>query len=286
MFRREWAPELLAGFARDVEAGGFDELWVVEDLGYHGGFAQATAALAATDRLTVGLGIAPAVVRNAAFAAMEVATVVRMFPGRFHMGIGHGVQSWIAQVGATPASWLKSIGEVATTVKRLVGGDTVTFHGSHVHLDDVALVHPVAGGAPLISLGVRLPKSLAIAGEVADGVILAECSGPRYIETVRAAVGPYARITVFVNATTDEAGAAHEIGRRLSMGRAEGQLAPYADDDPAGLYRELAVSGPIETWGDQCARLAGAGADSIVFVPLAHESPDTLTVFTAARRLL
>ncbi len=286
MFRREWEPELLADFARTVEAVGFDELWVVEDLGYHGGFAQATAALAVTDRLTVGLGIAPAVVRNAAFAAMEVATVARMFPGRFHMGIGHGVQSWIAQVGATPTSWLQSIGEVASSIKRLVGGEAVTVDGSHVHLDDVTLVHPVADGAPLISLGVRLPRSMAVAAAVADGVILAECSGPRYIETVRTAVGPQARITLFVNATTDAAGAAAEIDRRLAMGRSEGQLAPYADVDDVDLYRELAISGPIDTWGEQCTRFIGAGADSIVFVPLVHESPDALGDFAAARALL
>ena len=284
MFRREWAPELLADFARDVEAAGFDELWVVEDLGYHGGFAQATAALAVTDRLTVGLGIAPAVVRNAAFAAMEVATVARMFPGRFHMGIGHGVQSWIAQVGATPTSWLRSIGEDARSVKRLVGGETVTLDGSHVHLDDVTLVHPVADRAPLVSLGVRLPKSMAVAAEVADGVILAECSGPRYIQTVRAAVGPQSRITVFVNATTNAAGAAAEIDRRTAMGRSEGQLAAYADDDSTDLYRELAISGPIDSWAEQCARFVESGADSIVLVPLVDESPAVLADLAALAR--
>lgn len=106
MFRREWAPELLPDVARRVEHNGFDELWVVEDLGYHGGFTQATAALAATDELHVGLGIAPAAVRNVAYASMEVATLARLFPGRFHMGYGHGVERWMAQVGATPGSWI------------------------------------------------------------------------------------------------------------------------------------------------------------------------------------
>ena len=45
MFRREWAPELLTSVARQVEAAGLDELWVVEDLGYHGGFSQVVDAL-------------------------------------------------------------------------------------------------------------------------------------------------------------------------------------------------------------------------------------------------
>ena len=80
MFRREYAPEHLPAFATTVEGLGFDELWVVEDLGYHGGFAQAATALAVTSRIEVGLGIAPAVARNAGYAAMEVATLCRIAP--------------------------------------------------------------------------------------------------------------------------------------------------------------------------------------------------------------
>ena len=47
-----------------AEESGVDELWVCEDLGLAGGIAQVTAALARTRRLHVGLGIAPAAVRN------------------------------------------------------------------------------------------------------------------------------------------------------------------------------------------------------------------------------
>ena len=37
--------------------------------------------------------------RNVALTAMELATVERMFPGRFVPGIGHGVLDWMGQVG-------------------------------------------------------------------------------------------------------------------------------------------------------------------------------------------
>jgi 5,10-methylenetetrahydromethanopterin reductase len=281
MFRREYRPELLAGFARDVEAAGFDELWVVEDLGYHGGFSQATIALAATATITVGLGIAPAVARNAAFAAMEAATIARVFPGRFHMGIGHGVASWVAQVGATPSSWLRSIAEVTVAVKRLVAGDTVTIDGSHVNLQGVVLTHPAAAHRPLVSLGVRQQKSIDVAGQVADGVILAEYSGPRYIAATRAALGPDARITVFVNATTDAVAAGADVESRIAEGLG-GQLAPYAAEPSTDLFGELCISGPVGSWPSQCSRFAAAGADSIVFVPLGHEPPTVLSDFAAA----
>ena len=281
MFRRDFAPELLPAFAQRAEEAGFDEFWVVEDLGFHGGFSQVVAALAATKRITVGLGIAPAVVRNAAFTAMEVATIARLFPGRFHMGLGHGVDTWIEQVGETPSSWLTSLDEVCVATKRLVAGERVSIEGRHVHLDDVALVHPVSDAAPLVSLGVRQPKSIALAGRVADGVILAECSGPAYVAETRAAVGAGSRITVFMNATKDLDAATAEVDKRIAQDRFASQMRVYADTD-IDLHRELLIAGDPSTWTAQAQRWIDAGADSIVWVPLMSDPPEVLDTFIAA----
>ncbi len=283
MFRRDWAPDHLINFARAVEQAGFDELWVVEDLGFCGGFAQAVAALAVTERLTVGIGIAPAVARNTGYLAMEVATTARMFPGRFHMGLGHGVDFWMEQVGATPVSWLASLREVTQATKRLVRGETVSLDGRHVHLDEVVLVHPVAppARAPLISFGVRQSKSIALAAEVADGVILAECSGPAYVAETRAALGPASRVTVFVYVTTDISAARAEIDRRIQQGRFSSQMKVYEGTD-VDLYSEVIIAGPPVGWMTQCQRFVDAGADAIVFVPLPIDPPEILATFTDA----
>ena len=283
MFRRDYRPELLADYARRAERAGFDELWVVEDLGFHGGFAQAVAALAVTERMTVGIGIAPAVVRNPAFLAMEIATTARMFPGRFHMGLGHGVDTWIEQVGATPASWLTSLREVTEVTKRIVAGETVSFEGKFVQLDQVGLVHPVEGNSPqpLVSFGVRQPKSIALAADVADGVILAECSGPAYVAQTRASLGDASRLTVFLNATTDVDAARAEVDKRIAQGRFASQMKIY-DGTGTDLYDEIIISGPPETWMAKCQRFIDAGADSIVFVPLTTEPPAVLDSMIAA----
>src|SRR3712207_6924974 len=42
----------------------------------------------------------PVPLRNVALTAMELATLGRLFPGRIRGGVGHGVQEWMAQVGA------------------------------------------------------------------------------------------------------------------------------------------------------------------------------------------
>src|SRR4051812_7935933 len=100
MFDRDHRPEALRDFARAAEETGVDDLWLVEDLGWAGSVSSAAVALAATERLRVGIGILPAPLRNPALLAMELGSLARLFPGRLVAGIGHGVPEWMAQVGA------------------------------------------------------------------------------------------------------------------------------------------------------------------------------------------
>jgi 5,10-methylenetetrahydromethanopterin reductase len=274
-FAREWAPERLLPTARATEAAGFDELWVVEDLAFHGGFTQAAAALAVTEHITVGLGIAPAVVRNAAYTAMEIATLARVFPGRFHMGFGHGVEGWIDQVGATPASWMTSLREITTAIKQLLPGGTHSFDGSYVQLRDVVLDHP-ALVVPPISLGVRSPKSMALAGEVADGVIFAEVSGPRYVARLREQLGEQSVFTVFIYASENVDELRSILDWRLSLERFKRQTSDYAGDMPADPIGTFAIGGPQDTWREQAEAWFTAGADSVVYCPLPGDDVSTI----------
>jgi alkanesulfonate monooxygenase SsuD/methylene tetrahydromethanopterin reductase-like flavin-dependent oxidoreductase (luciferase family) len=265
MFRREWPADRLLDYARLVEAHDLDEMWVVEDLAFHGGFTQATAALAATTRLNVGIGIAPAVVRNAAYTAMEIATLAQMFPGRFHMGFGHGVDFWIEQVGAVPTSWMSSLRETVVATARLLEGDTVTLDGDHVHLDRVQLAHP-AQIVPPISLGVRGPRSMALAAEVGAGVIFAEWSGPRYLQQVRAQIGDAPKFTAFVQASADVDALDAMMAEKMALPRFASQLAAYGDELVS--LDELVIGGDPSTWIAQAQRWVAAGASTVVFCPL------------------
>jgi 5,10-methylenetetrahydromethanopterin reductase len=265
MFRREWPADLLIDYARQVEAHDLDEMWVVEDLTFHGGFTQATAALAATDRINVGIGIAPAVVRNVAYAAMEIATLAQMFPGRFHMGFGHGVDFWIEQVGAVPTSWMSSLREVVVNTTQLLSGENVTTHGAHVHLDAVQLAHP-AQVMPPISLGVRGPRSMALAAEVGAGVIFAEWSGPRYLQQVRAQIGEGPKFTAFVQASADVAALEAMMLEKMALPRFASQLAAYGDEEVP--LTELVIAGDPVTWVEQAQRWVAAGASTVIFCPL------------------
>lgn len=175
------APRVLE-YARTAERLGFDELWVVEDLGFRGGLVQATAVLGATTRLRVGIGILPAAVRSAAFAAMEIATLEQLFPGRTDVGIGHGMPGWMRQAGVWPERPLAFLTEYVTTVRTLLGGG----EADGLRLDPAT----VPAAVPPLLLGVRGPRSLAAAGRVADGTVLAEPCTPEYAAAALAAVAP------------------------------------------------------------------------------------------------
>ena len=116
--------------ARSAEEAGFDELWVCEDLALSGGIAQVASALAVTTKIQVGLGIAPAAVRNPMYLAMEFASVARLSAGRFHAGIGHGMPAWLTQVGQHPGSLMACLHEVSETVRDLLAGNEVSYSGT------------------------------------------------------------------------------------------------------------------------------------------------------------
>ena len=313
MFRREHAPEELPEFARRAEAAGFDELWVVEDCFYGSGVAPAAAALSVTSTIRVGLGIMPAVARNPVFTAMEIATIAGMFPGRFLPGLGHGMAHWMRQIGAFPQSQLNALEEVTTTVKRLLAGERFSYHGRHVQLDQVELVHPPAVVPPVL-LGVRGPKSLALSGRAADGTILAEYAAPAYVSWAREQIASGQRqagrggdhpLTVFALACAGEsAGEARQRLRPLAAGaivsgKVDMQLAPMGilpalqelrrqrqgeallAAVPDSWIDQLTLAGSPDDWRRSIQRLADAGADSVVLVPIAGDSLEEVKEFAS-----
>jgi alkanesulfonate monooxygenase SsuD/methylene tetrahydromethanopterin reductase-like flavin-dependent oxidoreductase (luciferase family) len=310
MFRREHAPEDLPAFARRAEEAGFDELWLVEDCFYASGIASAAVALTCTESITVGLGIMPAVVRNPVFAAMEIATLARLYPRRFVPGIGHGVEGWMHQIGAFPKSQLKALEEVTVTIRGLLDGEEIAFDGSHVHLDDTVLEFPPEHNPP-ISLGVRGPKSLALSGRVADGTILAEFSAPEYVSWARDQIAAGAReagrdfphhLTVFAATCVDSQPSSARralrpwVASAIASGRRNAQIAPLGITSKAedlladGGQSRLEAEMP-DDWIDQLSivgipedclyairRLVDAGADTVVLVPLPDRGTDELDV--------
>ncbi|MGI5454567.1 LLM class flavin-dependent oxidoreductase [Streptomyces sp. CA-249302] len=269
MHDRDWAPEGLPEFARRAEALGADDVWVVEDLGWNGGVSAAAVALGATERVRVGIGIAPAPLRSPALLAMELATLARVFPGRLVAGIGHGVPEWMAQVGAAADSPLALLEETITSVRALLRGERVELDGREVRLDDVGLVHPPAEVPPVVA-GVVRPRSLELSGRAADGTVIAEGHGPSDLANARALITkgggtPDHTLTVFAFTCVGDDPA--EVARALH---------PHTEGHAAWLGRPqeevFTVSGPAAQAAERIHELAEAGADTVV-LRFAGEQP-------------
>lgn len=171
-------PERLVSIAKAVEAAGLDELWVWEDSFKEAGVSTAAIALASTERITVGIGLLPAPLRNVALTAMEFSVLGRAFPGRFIGGVGHGVQEWMGQAGVRVASPLTLLAEYTTALRALLAGDEVTVDGRYVKLDRVRLDWPA--DVPIM-LGGGGPKSLALTGAHGDGSLLSNALTPAQV---------------------------------------------------------------------------------------------------------
>lgn len=279
LFRPEWPPEELPGFASAAERAGFAELWVVEDCFLAGGPTMAVGALAATERLDVGIGLLPVTLRNPALAAMELAGVARMHPGRLTVAFGHGVEAWMRQIGARPPNRLVALEETVSAVRALLAGEVITVRGDHVQLEDVQLAHP-PDPPPGILVGTTGPRGMEVAGRSADGVLLPEGSSADAVRWAREAAAPARLVTYAWLSLDDDRDAALEAVRpMLEHWRSMG-LYPRLSE-LAGDLRSLAVVGDA----DDCARavdaLWQAGADTVVLVPRHDDHDEQAARFAA-----
>ena len=267
VFLPQLPPERLREVAVAADRCGLEELWLWEDCFLEGGLTAATAALAWTQRLRIGIGLLPIPLRNVAVTAMEVATIQRLFPGRLHAGVGSGVQDWMAQVGARVSSPLTLMREYVPALRSLLRGEDVSVDGSFVKLDRVKLDWPPSEPVPIL-VGTGGPKGLALSGELADGTILTGGTTPDGVRRARALIDEGRaragrtdahRLIVYVLAATGPGA--------LARWEAECRRWNFEPSDDVGVAGDAAtIAAAVRRWAD-------AGADTVVLQPTSDD-PD------------
>ncbi|PAZ11710.1 LLM class flavin-dependent oxidoreductase [Streptomyces sp. SA15] len=267
VFRPQLPPERLRALARLADETGLEELWLWEDCFREGGISTAAAALAWTERVRIGVGLLPVPLRNVAITAMEAATLHRMFPGRAILGVGHGVQDWMGQVGARAESPLTLLREHLTALRALLRGERITTDGRYVKLDDVALDWPPDSAVEVLA-GATGPRTLRLSGEAADGTVLTASTAPDGVRRARGLIDegreaagrtdPHKVIVYLLTATGPDA---------ASRLRAE------LVDEGLESVPDLGVAGDAGAVAEAVQRLADAGADTVILQPTADE-PD------------
>jgi alkanesulfonate monooxygenase SsuD/methylene tetrahydromethanopterin reductase-like flavin-dependent oxidoreductase (luciferase family) len=140
------------------------------------------------------------------------------------------------QAGARVSSPMTLLREYTTAVRDLLHGRTVDVEGRYVRLSDVTLDWPPAPPPPVI-VGGRGPKTVRLAGEIGDGVLL---DAGFALDKVR---------DVFATAAEG----------RTAAGRADPfDNVVFVELDPASV--DLAAQ-----MDESIATLSGIGADTVVF---------------------
>jgi len=268
VFRPQYAPEKLGAAARAADAAGLDEMWLWEDCFATGGISTAAIALANSDRMSVGVGVLPVPMRNVALTAMEIATLERAFPGRVRIGVGHGVQDWMRQIGVKVASPMTYLREYLVCLSALLRGETVTYAGRYVSLTDVCLEWPPTSNTELLAAATG-PRTLELSGELATGTIISSGASPdRLRESLvhinsglarRSTPSPHSVAVYVVCATGPDA-------RAVAQREVRQQDFEWAED--------IAAFGTAAEIASAARRWVTAGADTVVLLPPSDTDTD------------
>ena len=157
---------------RAAEAAGFESAWVAETRLTRDAVTGVTSLLMGTERLRVGSAAINVFTRGAALIAVTWATLAEAAPGRVVLGIGAGSEGPLRQQGFLADHPVSRLREVVESIRAAWSASKpVNRDGTYVRFDDLMLeVRPAT--APEIYLCVGGPRALALAGLVADGVVL------------------------------------------------------------------------------------------------------------------
>ncbi len=159
--------------AQRLDAGNaLDHLWVADERFRRDVFATMGALAATTSRLTLVTSVTDPLIRHPALTGAAIATVAEAAPGRTILGLGAGVSGFSA-LGIhrdQPAIALRDTIDFlrhfwATAEHFEFARRTLEFHGGR-------LGFAPTGPIPIYLAG-RGPRILELAGELADGVLVA-----------------------------------------------------------------------------------------------------------------
>jgi alkanesulfonate monooxygenase SsuD/methylene tetrahydromethanopterin reductase-like flavin-dependent oxidoreductase (luciferase family) len=278
-----------AALVREGEAAGYRALFLPEIAGRDA--LVALGALAGeTDALLLGTGILPVASRSTLLTAMGAATVHERSGGRLLLGIG---------TGDLGAGALERLREEVHALRSLFEGERVERKGAQVALS-------LLPGSPIpIWISCLGPRSMRLAGEIADGVLLNWCP-PERVAFARERIREGAevagrdpaevRLGVYLRACIDEdpdrsLGVIREAAARyasypayarqfeaVGLGEeARKAAASLGSTDPSGvperLVREVCLVGSEPEARARLEAYRSAGADLPVVYPVPAGAP-------------
>jgi 5,10-methylenetetrahydromethanopterin reductase len=163
-------PATFLEYVRQVEDGGFDELWVCDSsLHARDVIAYLTLAALNTTRLMLGVSVFQPYTRHPAIDVNAMLTLNEISGGRALMAVGAGDRPQL-ELGFKPAP-VRLVREMIEASRQLISGQSVAMQTDTFVLEQARVRHNVPASLP-IYVACSGPKMLQMAGEVADGVVM------------------------------------------------------------------------------------------------------------------
>ncbi len=167
-------PQIALDVAREAEGLGYSSYWTAETTGPEA-FSLLGGVAGVAPNLDLGTGVLALQLRTPMVTAMAAATLQAMVPDRdVLLGIGISspvvTQQWHGvPYGDRP---LDRVREYVALVRECLSGESVTFDGDFYNVKRFRLGIRQGERKPKIVVGALNPGMLALAGEIADGVLL------------------------------------------------------------------------------------------------------------------
>ncbi|MFP6717358.1 MAG: LLM class flavin-dependent oxidoreductase [Alphaproteobacteria bacterium] len=157
-------PAEFSAWCLEAEVLGFDLVGIPDSQSvYRENIVSSTLAAAHTRRVRFGPMVINPITRHPAVAASAIATLAELAPGRVILGIGTG-DSAVHNLGLRPAK-LAELREYVTTIRQLLLRGESVYQGNPVRITWKPPYVPIY----IAAIG---PRTMELAGEIADGVII------------------------------------------------------------------------------------------------------------------
>lgn len=174
------APHELAEVVELCEDLGYDTVWYANEKFYRDSWIGLTLAAAASSRLRLGTFITDPYTMHPALIAVAAATLDEVAQGRFVLLLGAG-GTGLDRLGIERRRPVQALAEAVHVIRRLVAGERVSYEGRTTRLDDVRLSFEARSDIP-IYIAARGDKALTMAGEFADGAMIATYATPQGLD--------------------------------------------------------------------------------------------------------
>jgi 5,10-methylenetetrahydromethanopterin reductase len=308
----------LEAAARICEEGGLDSFWVADQRWMRDVYVSLTYLAARTERLLLGTRVTDPYVRHPGLTAVAIASLDEASGGRAVMGIGAG-GSGFAQMGLERPKPALAVREAIEICRRLWAGEEFELDGRILSWRRGRLEFECRPDIPVV-IAARGPRLLELAGEVADGAIVASGVSPGGVGWARQLItrgerragkqegGTELLHMTYISISEDRERARQVVKKGISGAvsgshptydflaanglEVPGELYRYLDagaGDPARIVElipdsfvdKLAIAGTVDECGDQLQALLDAGIDHPLLSPIPVEPGGELDILSS-----